>query len=97
MIPGDERAALCDLDPLVHVHAGILAADDVFRRWKIEPQPKADERHGRQGRHTQSAYRSVPEQPPAVPAGDDDAENDIDEEQSFEPIQLECCQTQCDR
>ncbi len=36
----DERRLLRDLDPFVHVHARILATDDVFRRWKEAPEPE---------------------------------------------------------
>ncbi len=43
-IAHDDRASLRDLNPFVHVHAGILAADDVFRRREEAPEPKQDER-----------------------------------------------------
>ena len=45
-IADDDPAALRDLDPFVHVRAGILAADDVFRWRKEPPEAEQDERDG---------------------------------------------------
>ena len=42
-IANDNRATLRDLNPLVHVRPGILAANDVFRRRKEPPQPECDD------------------------------------------------------
>jgi hypothetical protein len=45
LVDPDQRSSLRNPDPLVHVDAGILAADDVFRgrHEEVDPQPTEDQ------------------------------------------------------
>jgi hypothetical protein len=70
-IPDDQAALLGDLDPLVHVGAGIFAADDVFGGREEPPQPEQHERHRDERRHAGSRRRrAVTQAPPAERRGD---------------------------
>ena len=61
-------AALRDLQPLVDVAAGILPADDVFRRRKESPEPEEHERDWNERGETRPRRRGAKSQP--APADD---------------------------
>ena len=58
-IGNDDRAALRDLDPFVHVDAGILAADDVFRRTGRTARDRAGRAPPERARSTRRAGRGA--------------------------------------
>ena len=92
-IPHDERFPLRDLNPFVHVHARILAADDVFRRRKEAPQPEHDQGQGKQRAGTRPTGVGAEAEPEPANRGGDEREADVREEQPFKCVAIE--QRQC--
>ena len=91
-----DRAALRDLNPLVHVHSGILAADDVFRRWEEAPEPEQDQRQREQRRQTGPERLRTEAQPEPASRRRRERQAQIRDEQPLEAVAVRRAQSQDD-
>ena len=84
----DERPALGDLDPLVHVGPGVPPADDPLGRPRAEEHREADqdERDREQGRPSWPGSLCAPQQVMAANKGDGKAQPALDPQQPVEAV-----------
>jgi hypothetical protein len=83
----DQRTALGDLDPLVHVRAGILPAHDVLRRREEQHHAGRRDEHGHHRPRSGARGRSAIEERAACGDGHEDRDHRVDGEQEAEAVQ----------
>ena len=93
----DDRAALRDLDALVHVDARVLAADDILRRRKEPPDAEQRERE-RDARRQSRAARLGPEpQIEARGGGQRASDQQVGDQQPLEAVAVQRSQREHQR
>src|SRR5262245_43086035 len=96
-IVNDDRAALGDLDPFIHVGSGILATDDVFRWREKSPESDCDESDGYERSKCDTSRCRSESKPPACECGTQDDDGDISQKEALETVTMKDRETENDR